>query len=404
MSLDPDHIKTADMLFEQGNSAFLAQDISTALDYYQQAAALRPDSGLIWQNIAACLQALGQIEAAVDALDMAVKRNPNAHEARLNLAQAYLETYQLGKAQLHFFTLLQAPPYRADAHAGLGVLLMRQNKWYAAIEELEEASRMRPQDVDTLINLATCHIKQQNLTEAVRLLTQAHALAPSHPIVNYRLAALTGKDTPPCAPADYVRALFDHYADYFDTALINHLHYRGPEQLKQLLDNAQIETPIALAYDLGCGTGLMGRMIKPLCQTLIGIDLSPRMLVKAEAQGCYEALHHGDIIAVLATLPPANLLIAADTFCYTGDLAPLFEQMALSIQPHGYLLFSTEQLADGEYHLQQNGRYQHSVDYIHKLATQAGFRCITHHTANLRLEQGEAVVGDYWLWQRCIFV
>jgi predicted TPR repeat methyltransferase len=430
--LEPELIQQAKSLFEQGNAAFLANDITSALDYYQQAAALRPDSGLVWQNIAACFQALGQPNAAIDALDMAVKRNPHAHEARLNLAQAYLETYQLGKAQLHFFALLQVPEHRADAHAGLGVVLMRQGKWYAAIEELAEASQARPSDVDTLINLATCHVKQQNITEAIALLTRAQSLAPDHAIANYRLAALTGTATPDRAPADYVKALFDHYADYFDKALLNHLHYRGPEQLMALLREAKIipsplslaesesgrsqgaspqrtqqasNTPISLAYDLGCGTGLMGKLMAPWCQTLGGIDLSPRMLLEAEKLGCYQNLYLGDIITELANLPPANLLIAADTFCYFGDVTKLFQRLAAATQTHGYLLFSTEQLHEdgrGVYYLQKNGRYQHNVAYIKQVATQAGFSCVAHVTSDLRLEQGAQVIGDYWLWQRVL--
>lgn len=433
--VEPSIIEQANALFEQGNSAFLTNDFNQALDYYQQAAALRPDSGLIWQNIAACLQALNQPNAAIDALDMAVKRNPKAYDARLNLAQAYLETYQLGKAQLHFFALLQEPDYRADAHAGLGVILMRQGKWYAAILELTEASQRRPSDVDTLINLATCHVKQQNISEAISLLTRAHTLAPDHAIANYRLAALTGTDTPERAPADYVKALFDHYADYFDKALLNHLQYQGPEALMALLRDAKLgpsqeissQTPrFDCIYDLGCGTGLMGRSLAPLCHTLVGIDLSPRMLLEAEKQGCYQALHLGDIMTILKTLPPADLLVAADTFCYLGELTALFQVLAAATKVGGYVLFSTEWLdtyghpkatdsAPGNikssindieknpstnppYHLQKNGRYQHSSAYIEKIASQAGFTRISHTTAQLRLEQGEPVRGDYWLY------
>jgi predicted TPR repeat methyltransferase len=56
------------------------------------------------------------------------------------------------------------------------------------------------------------------------------------------------------------------------------------------------------------------------------------------------------------------------------------------------------QPGDHNYHLQKNGRYQHSAAYIEQVATQAGFTLIAHTTAQLRLEQGVPVMGDYWLY------
>jgi len=388
------HHQQANDLFEQGNAAFLAQDIQTALTLYQQAALLRPDSGLIWQNIAACYQALGQTDAMIQALETAVQRNPHADAARLNLAQAYLASYQLTHAQQHFFALLPNTTYRADAHFGLGVVLMRQGKWYAAQLELAEACQLRPHDVDAMVNLATCFMKQQDLSQAITLLQQVQAIAPDHAIANYRLAALTNTQVPLRAPADYIQALFDHYADYFDNALLSQLHYQVPERLFALWSDIKPSEPIERAYDLGCGTGLMGRLLVPLCQTLIGIDLSSRMLQQASLQQNYQQLILGDIMTVLPSLPPAHLLIAADTFCYFGDLSEVLSLCAKQLQTGGYLLFSTEHVDSGTYILQKNGRYQHSVAYLHHVAEQAGFAWVQHLTATLRQEQGSAVMGD----------
>lgn len=395
-------MEQAEAWFLQGNKAFLENNISEALHFYQQAASLRPDSGLVWQNIAACYQAQGNIESAIDALDMAVKRNPKAYDARLSLAQAYLEHYQLGKAQLHFFELLQIPEYRAASHAGLGVILMRQNKWYAAIDELTAAAKFCPDDLDTLVNLATCHMKQQHITEAISLLQQVKAKAPDHAIANYRLAALTGESVPDRAPSAYITALFDHYADYFDTALMQHLQYQGPEKLLKLWRKLEMQTKVALAYDLGCGTGLMGKMMAPYCEKMVGVDLSSRMLSQAEQQGCYHELYQGDLLMQLQALAPADLHIAADTFCYLGDLLDLIKLIARKTQAGGYLLFSTEHAASGTFHLQQNGRYQHSVAYMEELAKLTGFSCLQHETAVLRLEQGQEVFGDFWLWGKTL--
>ncbi len=40
--------------------------------------------------------------------------------------------------------------------------------------------------------------------------------------------------------------------------------------------------------DLGCGTGLMGLLLRPLVGYLEGVDLSSGMVDKAHGKGCYD--------------------------------------------------------------------------------------------------------------------
>src|SRR5262245_14473191 len=79
-------------------------------------------------------------------------------------------------------------------------------------------------------------------------------------------------------PTEYVRTLFDQYADRFDTALVKGLAYRGPELLAALLKDASVTAgraqPFRAALDLGCGTGLGGAAIQTFVEHLVGVDLS----------------------------------------------------------------------------------------------------------------------------------
>ena len=52
--------------------------------------------------------------------------------------------------------------------------------------------------------------------------------------------------------------------------------------------------------DLGCGTGLAGAAIRPFCDWLVGVDLSPAMIAKARQKGLYDRLEVGEIGAFLA--------------------------------------------------------------------------------------------------------
>lgn len=90
--------------------------------------------------------------------------------------------------------------------------------------------------------------------------------------------------------------------------------------------------------DLGCGTGLMGPLLRPDCGRLVGVDLSAGMCDKARARGCYDSVHVCELVEWLQALATGggdasscgggggrgfDLLVAADVLVYIGDLQPL---------------------------------------------------------------------------------
>ena len=90
------------------------------------------------------------------------------------------------------------------------------------------------------------------------------------------------------------------------------------------------------AADLGCGTGLMGPLLRPhVSGRLEGVDLSQGMVDKARAKGCYDHLAVEELVAYLDGSAGQegvqcggsggyDLLVAADVFVYIGDLGPVF--------------------------------------------------------------------------------
>src|SRR4051794_36790591 len=65
-------------------------------------------------------------------------------------------------------------------------------------------------------------------------------------------------------PSAFVEALFDQYAGTFDQSLVEKLGYRVPELLFDAI-MASGRSRFSHAVDLGCGTGLMGEKLRPLC-------------------------------------------------------------------------------------------------------------------------------------------
>lgn len=90
--------------------------------------------------------------------------------------------------------------------------------------------------------------------------------------------------------------------------------------------------------DLGCGTGLMGPLLRPACGWLAGVDLSVGMCNKARERGCYDLVEVGELVEWLqqqrqqqqlgGSQRPFDLLVAADVLVYIGDLQPLLQASA----------------------------------------------------------------------------
>jgi predicted TPR repeat methyltransferase len=221
-----------------------------------------------------------------------------------------------------------------------------------------------------------------------------------------KLARLGAADAPPAPPPAHVGALFDAFAARFEETLVGALDYRAPGLLAALVDRCRgggAEPRFGTALDLGCGTGLVGPLVRPWCGRLVGIDLSSAMLAEAERKGVYDALAAGEAVALLdegrAPLAgPFDLVITADVLCYLGDLAPLFAAVARRLAPGGLLAVTTERAGDGEadatgWALRETMRYAHRDDLVDRAAAAAGLAPIAREHAVLRLDRGAPIAG-----------
>jgi predicted TPR repeat methyltransferase len=204
------------------------------------------------------------------------------------------------------------------------------------------------------------------------------------------------------APDSYIRALFDNYAERFEDHLVNHLGYNVPEQMDKIL-NQLLDTSIRYkTLDLGCGTGLCAKTFKKLTSDVVGVDLSPAMLTKAEQTGLYAKLICKSLLKVDEDFGrDFDLVVAADVLIYFGDLDEVFLTVANVLKSGGYFIFSLERCEGDSWKISKNGRYQHSPPYVCELAEQVGFVLIEAKTDIQRWEAEKPVLGEVYLFQRC---
>jgi len=207
-----------------------------------------------------------------------------------------------------------------------------------------------------------------------------------------RLTLIGAAATPARLPSAYVERLFDAYAPRFDEALVGHLDYRAPQVIAALLDRLRPGGGWASALDLGCGTGLAGVALRGRAARLDGIDLSRGMLRQAEATGRYARLVHGDL-ADEAAIPagPYDLVLAADSLNYLGDLAPLFAAIGRRLAPGGLFVLTVERADEPGYRLGEGQRFRHHEATLRAWAGAAMLSVAAVEHSVIRTERGRPV-------------
>jgi len=306
--------------------------------------------------------------------------------ARLTLVKALLESGDIESALEEARETASLNPGVAIATMGLGEVLLRRGALPAAIGELQRALRLDPDLGRARFLIASAWLEAGEAQKALEILENLES-SPDIAAMIARAHAIHGA---PRSDAGYVRHLFDQFSADYDARMIGQLCYAAPHILRDLADLVMPGRRQLAVLDLGCGTGLAGAAFKSRAARLDGIDLSPAMIEKARARGVYDSLLVSDIEAAAGKY---DLVIAADTLVYLGDLAPLFHVIAGLLTPDGYFLFTAEAKEEGGFELGPKRRWRHSEAYIRGEAERAGLAVAGLVAASPRTEASQHVPG-----------
>jgi len=213
------------------------------------------------------------------------------------------------------------------------------------------------------------------------------------------LNALTG-NTSTKPPKQYVKNLFDDYAERFDDSLIKQLEYKLPFLIKELILKLDPTRKIfEKVIDLGCGTGLTGKELRDISNNLTGIDISSNMVAKTRELGVYDHLFVGDIVDILGSSKEKyDLFIALDLFIYIGELTKMFKTVRQCCNKNALFILSIETQEEDGYSLLKSARYSHSDEYILKTASDR-FKLIESQEVSLRKEKDGWIDGKIFILQ-----
>jgi predicted TPR repeat methyltransferase len=289
-------------------------------------------------------------------------------------------------------------PNSVDALANHATALLEMGQAERALPELERAVAIDPRHFVSWHSRANTLIALNRPLEALECYARALEIDPANQLaMENRDNALFQLGRLKRCPTGFMRTLFDQFSSHYDGTMLEKLQYRAHLHLRELADRALTKPTGPLrVLDLGCGTGLAGIAFRDFAGggPIDAVDLAPKMLEAAKARGIYRNLMLGDLEAELFALTSQyDLILAADTMIYLGDLSRTFAGVSKRLDPNGHYLFAVESL-DGEgWEQTPQNRFRHSQNYLRSEADLAGLEVIAIDPCVLRNEHDVAVGG-----------
>jgi predicted TPR repeat methyltransferase len=394
--------RNPDALHLLGIVLYQSERAEEAIAAVEESVALAPDNAEAWLNLGNML--LGRDASRAErcfgkARDLA----PGLVPARGNLAGLLVAEKRYAEAIAELTALLESAPGEPAALRLLAKARREMRDFAGAVSAGREALARSPDDAGLRSAIEHTYFLwfdsvDRDPEAALPVLEAWLAFAPNDPVARHMRAAHSGKDVPTRASDAYVERHFDEFAATFDSTLTT-LGYRGPEIVRAALERAAPLPKKAFdVVDLGCGTGRAGPLLAPWARSLVGVDLSQKMLDVAATLGVYDALERGEIVAALASKEAAfDVAVVTDTFVYFGALEAVFAAIARALRPGGLLIGTHELLADSDaqatFRISPAGRYAHTRQYVARALEGAGLELVDVEEASTRIEYGEPVAG-----------
>lgn len=358
------------------------------------------DDADAWLQRGAALAGLQRHGEALGCFERATELQPAQRAAHFERGMSLNALHRHAEALAAFEQLLALDPEGAEAWLRHGQTLHRLGRLDAALASCDRAVALAPDGAAAWTQRGSLLREAGRRDEAAAAFRESIARGGDAALNAYYLASLGGGPAPGTAPAAYVQALFDDYADDFEDHLVHGLRYRAHQALAEGLRALAPARRFDSALDLGCGSGLCGALLRESVARLEGVDLSPRMVTRAQARGVYDRVQQAELVAYLqASERRHDLVVAADVLIYVGALEPVFAGVRRVLRPGGLFGFSVERAADEEaLQLRASLRYAHSRPYVERAAAQAGFELLRLHGGVVREDQGRPIEGLYaWL-------
>lgn len=307
---------------------------------------------------------------------------PTAAEIQATKQEAAAAASALSK----FLWRLRNP---AEASFQLGCKLVAKERFKEAIFRFKFVLWLQPYRAGAWYNLGVCYLALKQLGEGVAAIKKTLAINPKNETARFLLATIgDGRYAegyqPHTTPPEMIKSEFAARAEEYEEEEVGNYGYRGHVAVYEAVRDLPAANPTRYeqVLDAGCGTGLLGDLLRPLAMQLTGLDISPEMLAIARKRRnnknkpVYHHLIEADLRSYLLHqhAPIYDLIAAANVAPILGGLAPMLDGAAKALKTGGWLVFTILPLERGEgYHLlAEERRFAHSEVYLRQLAAKSG--------------------------------
>jgi len=398
-----------EVLNHLGYIAYVRGSMHEAEDFLRRAAAAAPESASAHYYLGRVLLQNPRAGESIAAFQRAVACSPRWVEARVDLAYAYASQGRLAAAETEAREGVFLGPESLDAHIALISVLSQARRQSEAEEVARKALSLAPDYAGIHSRLAEILFYREKFDEAAAEAEAALRLDESLPYPHYLLglvhmrreerepalehfqrylerspddslgvglylAHLGAAYVPERSPETYLNRLYHTRAGFWDETVVSERPYRGASMVAGALSRIRGAAISLDILDAGCGTGLVGVLIRPQARRLDGIDLSAHMLEKAAAKGIYDQLDQGDMVACMQGRRAAyDVVTSAATLIHFGDLRPVFCAAAIALRVGGLFIFTLFPHEGEGVVVNSYSCYSHSLAYVKEHAGAAGF-------------------------------
>ena len=152
---------------------------------------------------------------------------------------------------------------------------------------------------------------------------------------------------------------------------------------------------------MGCGTGSLASTLRPYAETLVGVDISPDMLFKAEKICSYDLLYKKDINNYLEEIQNHyDTVVAAAVLIHFFDLDNIFTLVNNSLKINGKFVFSIFEGTQKSKDLNSFLMYSHSSEYITALANRQNLKIIYRQKGIHEYHKGIPIPGIIFVLEK----
>ena len=346
-----------------------------AIKAYKKAISLNGNFTEAFSNLSTVFEKTGNFDEALNAVSNAITLSPHNAQAQNNKGVILQAMQRYDEAKLAYEKAIQIDQVFADAIYNIGELYLEEGNWQEASVRYKRVLEIQPDSAAALYGLGKCYMKLGKKDLASINFEKSKVLDTENVLGNdLQLALMNKEHVPNKTPENYLKDFYRKKSKTWGKE--KGINYQGHAIIEDALKTVNFTKPLNI-LDLGCGTGSLGKFLKPFSNSLVGVDISPDMLSKANYDSSYDCLHLNEIESFLSkNLDTYDLIVAAAVLIHFLSLEDIFSLVNKNLNDNGSFVFSIFENKIADKSINDFLMYSHNNNYVEMVSANTGFRII----------------------------